>query len=485
MLSLKKIRKNRERILGLNERYLEYIRPHNLRKAFHIADDKILTKKILMSNEIPVPKMIGTINSHEEVDNFDFESLPNSFVIKPVHGSKGGGVEIFYNRDKDGKWIKGDGQRVSHFTIQAMCRDIVDGRYSLHNEPDIVLIEDRIKPHKVFRYHTFKGSPDIRVIVFNKMPIMSELRLPTEKSRGTANMSAGAIGAGVDIAVGKTTTANLGMSSDLLEHVPHTKVKVSGLRIPYWNRILEYSVNAAEITGLGYAGVDFLIDRERGPVIVEVNARSGLGIQLANNTGLRSRLKKAGDINVKSLKHGIRVAKDMFGGEIEEGIESMSGKEVIGLIEKAVVYYKGNVNETKTVRAKIDTGASITSLDEGLAREIGFAEALDYAQTILNKIPARFTEVSEVKRFSKENNLNQRLEEHPDIVGTAIIKQSSGITYRITVEVDIEISDTKFTSRANIIDRSGLTYMVLIGSRDLRRFLIDPTKKYLNGKLSK
>jgi glutathione synthase/RimK-type ligase-like ATP-grasp enzyme len=44
------------------------------------------------------------------------------------------------------------------------------------------------------------------------------------------------------------------------------------------------------MTGLGYLGVDMVIDRERGPLLLELNARPGLQIQVANQAGLRSRL---------------------------------------------------------------------------------------------------------------------------------------------------------------------------------------------------
>jgi len=44
-----------------------------------------------------------------------------------------------------------------------------------------------------------------------------------------------------------------------------------------------------ELTGLGYLGVDIVLDRIRGPLILELNARPGLNIQIANKAGLKSR----------------------------------------------------------------------------------------------------------------------------------------------------------------------------------------------------
>ena len=41
---------------------------------------------------------------------------------------------------------------------------------------------------------------------------------------------------------------------------------------------------------LGYVGVDFVIDANDGPVVLEANARPGLAIQVAHRHGLLQRL---------------------------------------------------------------------------------------------------------------------------------------------------------------------------------------------------
>jgi D-alanine-D-alanine ligase-like ATP-grasp enzyme len=46
------------------------------------------------------------------------------------------------------------------------------------------------------------------------------------------------------------------------------------------------------MTKLGYIGVDIVIDKNLGPLILEVNARPGLAIQVASGLGLLPRLKK-------------------------------------------------------------------------------------------------------------------------------------------------------------------------------------------------
>jgi glutathione synthase/RimK-type ligase-like ATP-grasp enzyme len=62
------------------------------------------------------------------------------------------------------------------------------------------------------------------------------------------------------------------------------------VEIPAFEHILEIAVRAADRTHLGYVGADVVIDAARGPVILELNARPGLAIQLANRAGLRPRL---------------------------------------------------------------------------------------------------------------------------------------------------------------------------------------------------
>jgi len=473
-MNLNKIRANSRKVLGLNERYLDYIRPENSRAAIKIADNKVVSKKVLQSNDIPVPKTITLIKSLKKLKEFNFETLSKSFVIKPVKGSRGNGVEIFYNRTKDGLWIGSNGKRFSLDDIQSLCQDILDGKFSLFNEPDMVLIEERIRPHKKFKYYTYKGTPDIRIIVYNKIPIMGMLRLPTEESEGKANLDLGAIGTGIDIAVGKSTTAIIGKNIPI-EYIPKYHLPLSGFKIPFWNRILNYAVKASMVSDLGFCAIDFLIDDEKGPVIVELNARPGLSIQLANEDGLRWRLRKARGLKVKNIEQGVRLGKDLFGGEIEEEIEEISGKQVIGLIENVLIYSKDEKNKV-LIKAKIDTGATISSIDVNLVKELGYTEVIEYADNILKDIPKNFNTIEEAREYSKVHNLSDILTQNIDIFDTAIIKSGNGIAYRISIKIKLEISGVILDNHLTVSNRDNLNYQIIIGERDLRNFLIDPGK---------
>jgi len=43
------------------------------------------------------------------------------------------------------------------------------------------------------------GLPDIRVIVYNRIPIVAMLRIPSKYSDGKANLHLGAYAAGIDL----------------------------------------------------------------------------------------------------------------------------------------------------------------------------------------------------------------------------------------------------------------------------------------------
>jgi len=474
MISLTQILKNRELVLGRNERQLNYIRHNNLRRAIKIADNKIISKKILRTNNIPVPQQIAVIKNRKELSSFDFEKLPLSFVIKPVKGVRGSGVEIFYNRNKEGKWIRSDKTKASINDLISLSQDIIDGKYSLFNEPDQILIEERIKPHKNFKYYAYKGTPDVRILVFNKIPIMSYVRFPTKESNGKANLDLGAIGAGIDMAVGKTTSAIIGKGK-LIENAPDNGLPLSGIKIPYWDKILRYAVEASKVTKLGFAAVDFLIDKDKGPVIVELNARPGLSIQIANQDGLRWRLRKAKGLKVKTIEQGIRLGKDLFGGEIEEEIEEISGKQVIGLIQN-VTFFSKDGKYKETIKCKVDTGADLSSIDRNLAIKLGFEEVIKDYEELYENIPKPLPSEEESKKII--NDIFDKLKDKFDYLsGIKYIKSSHGESLRAYIRINIKIEELDLETNFTIYPRNNLSFKVLLGNNTLNKFLIDPTKK--------
>jgi len=461
--------KNSRTILGMNARNLEFIRPNNLKKSKKIADNKLLSKKLLDSGGMPVPHLIAKVSSYDSLSQFDWETLPNSFVLKPNMGFGGGGILVVYakKKNRNDAWIKADGSIVTIEDIKAHIQNILEGSFSLSSTPDVAFFEERLKLHKTFKPYTYKGVPDIRIIVFNKVPVMAMLRLPTKESDGKANLQLGGIGVGIDLASGVTTTAVYGKQAKTIEYIPGTKLLLSGIKIPYWNDILSLCVRAQACSGLGYLGADIAIDRERGPVFLELNARPGLSIQIANQAGLKERLERVKGLKIKSSERGIRVGMNLFGGEVEEEVEGISGKKVIGSSE--TIQLIGKNGKSVTVEAKIDTGADSTSIDSEVAKQLGFEHVLiEFDQKVNGR-----NIIEETTRQEREKIFL----EIKDLADTILVKSSHGSSYRPMIRVEIEMDGIRIPAKVSVIRRKHMRYPVIIGKKNLRKFLVDINKR--------
>ena len=436
-----------------------------------IADSKLLCKRILEKNNLGVSALIAKIKTLTELEEFDWNSLPDSFALKPNRGFGGEGIVVVYARKKGrtDAWVKADGSVITTEDLKTHIRNILDGSFSLANTPDIAFFEERLKLLKLFKPYSFKGIPDIRVIVFNHVPVMAMLRLPTRASDGKANLQQGAIGVGIDLATGTTTTAIIG-KGQLIEYVPGTRLVLSGIKIPYWKEILRMSVEAQSLSGLGFLGADIAIDRDRGPVILELNARPGLSIQLANLAGLKGRLKRVSGLKIKTTERGIRVGKNLFGGEIEEEIEELSGKRVIGSIEKVKLVGKNGVEVE--VEAKIDTGADSTSIDTELAKQLGFEDVLSFFETIPKPDT---TDRTLIKKVSDDYDVRYK-DAHPDLKAITFIYSASGFGMRPKIELSLVLDGVEIPARVTVVSRIHLEYPIIIGRNNLRKFLVDVSK---------
>lgn len=113
------------------------------------------------------------------------------------------------------------------------------------------------------------------------------------------------------------------------------------------------------------------------------------------------------------------------------------GRTIIGLIERVVV--KGPKGEEKEVVARIDTGATASSIDVKLAADLKLGPVLK----------------------------------------SKVVKSASGTALRPVVAATIVIADRKIKTLFTLADRAHMKYRVLIGQNILieNKFLIDPTKK--------
>jgi alpha-L-glutamate ligase-like protein len=448
----------------MNSRNLDFIRPYNKRLSKRIADNKIFTKKILRKNGIQTPKLIARIKNTDDLKNFNWESLPNSFALKPNRGLGGEGIIVVYGKKKNGNWVRADRQELSIQDLKNHIINILGGDYSLAGTLDSAFFEERVKILKLLKPYSFRGIPDIRIIVFNNVPVMAMLRLPTKESGGRANLHLGGVCVGIDMATGVTTTAitkNLATQKEFfVDHIPNTRLSLSGIKIPNWKEILEISVKAQQATAIGYLGVDIMIDRERGPIVAELNARPGLGIQIANLAPLKIRLKKVEGLKIKTYSRGVRVGQDLFGGEIEEDVEDLTGKKVLGIFEKVILANPQN-RISKEIKAKIDTGAYSTSISNNLAIKLGY-----------EKIVNRFSQEA-IESFGIPNKDNFK---HPSFVDVVKINSAHGKTIRPKIKIKLTLGGITFETLATIAGREDLKYEVLVGRRDIRKFIVDPGK---------
>jgi alpha-L-glutamate ligase-like protein len=451
------LRKYRQ-FLTKNERNKIYLRKNNATgKA--IADSKYKTKKILAKNGVTVPQLMAHFKNEKDLEKFRWEDFEGNFVIKPESGYGGEGIIIIRRRGKwAGEWQKMNGEIITTQDIKLHCQEILAGKYSLHAMPDSVLVEERIKIHPLFLALTKSGTPDIRVIVYNRVPVMAMFRIPTEKSGGKANLHQGAMGLGIDLATGITTFGIEGNGEPVYRIYDFGKKKnrkVNGIKIPFWKEILETAIKCQEaLPSLGFMGVDVVLDKEKGPEVLEVNARPGLSIQICNRAGLRSRMEKVDEIEVRSVEHSITLAKYLFGENFFEKVEAKEKNKTIEAVEtirikiprgfkpeltKMTIIKKGK-HRMVEVRAKVDTGALRSSIDEKLAQKLGL--------------------------LGEEKVLYYR--HYKSALGKAAERPVIGLTFWL--------NGKKIVSAVNVANREGLRTRFLIGRKDLNGFLISAKK---------
>lgn len=275
-------------VLGMNSRNVEYISRYNPRHLYPVVDNKLNTKTLSEAKGIPVPELLGVIEGQWQLRRLQGMLAPlEKFVIKPCRGSGGKGILVITGRDGD-NFMKANGSILTLLDIRRHTNNILGGLYSLGGKPDSAMIEALIEYDEVFNEYTCGGAPDLRVIVFRGYPVMAMLRCATVASDGRANLHQGAVGVGIDIGSGRCLNA-VQHGHPITAH-PDTGKHFSELLIPYWQQILEMASGCFEMSGLGYIGCDIVLDRHKGPVILELNARPGLAIQVACGVGLSTRL---------------------------------------------------------------------------------------------------------------------------------------------------------------------------------------------------
>lgn len=277
-------------VVGLNQRNSDYIMRYNPRHLYPLVDDKVYTKQLALEKGIAVPELYAVLSTQHETAELDhIVETHQEFVMKPSHGSGGNGILVVDGR-LGNSYRKANGDLVSSAAIVHHASNIVSGMYSLGGASDQALIEYRVQFDPFFSHISYQGVPDIRVIVFRGVPIAGMVRLPTRASDGKANLHQGAMGIGIDL---QTGVSKGGVCDDkAIDRHPDTGYETTGLEIPHWDEIMKLAIRCADTVGLGYLGVDIVMDRNRGPLMLELNARPGLNVQIANQAGLHDKLKR-------------------------------------------------------------------------------------------------------------------------------------------------------------------------------------------------
>lgn len=417
----------------MNARMIDYIVKANSPASIRVANNKLATKKALQKAGLATPRLFSVVRNRSELKNVRWTRLPSSFVLKPTSSSGGGGIVVIFGRNKQGNWVKANKSEIFIPELKDHILDILDGNFSKSSVPDTAFFEQRVKIHADLKPYSVKGIPDIRVIIYNQVPVMAMLRLPTEESGGRANLHMGGIGVGIDLSGGFTTTAI--QHHRLITTLPGTRIPLSGIRIPFWNDILVLASRASTACGLNYVGVDIAIDREDGPLVLEVNARPGLDIQFANLAPLKSRLKRVEGLTTKSIEKKIQIAKNLFSEELEQEIEEVSGHTVLSIEEKIIIIdHDGGQH---SLLAKVDTGAYRTTIDESIAKKIGI--------------------------------------DKPIIIHKGV-RGALGTQTRPIIGLTMILRNKRIKTEASIVDRSHMKYDMILGRRDLKGFLVNPSK---------
>jgi len=286
-------------ILGMNNRNINYIAKYNERKNFPLVDDKLKTKKLANKHGISVPKLLGSIEYQVEINHFeDYITNQNGFVIKPAQGSGGKGILVIVRKD-NGKFIKPNGESLDSTDIKRHISNILSGLYSLGGKTDVAVFEKLVEFDDAFDGFSYEGVPDVRVIVYRGFPSLAMMRLSTSNSDGKANLHQGAVGVGIDIKTGKALNA-VQFDRPIKIH-PDTNKDLKELIIPFWDKILHLSAKCYEMTNMGYLGADIVIDKNLGPLVLELNARPGLAIQIANSTGALKRFNLIDNLKNRNM----------------------------------------------------------------------------------------------------------------------------------------------------------------------------------------
>ncbi|GAB7093995.1 hypothetical protein JCM30237_11470 [Halolamina litorea] len=291
-----------------NRDFISRYNPAPLMSGF----SKVQMKRLLHGLDIPTPETFMVVDDEATLAAFgSFLEEHDRFVVKPTDGSGGRGILVVRGRDSgDGRFATNRG-KLTEEAVVSHVRKLCFGGNADYGARSSAVVEAIVEPDGLLADRVESGVPDLRVIVLQGTPIMAMVRLPTVESNGTANIHTGAVAVAVDIASGTASGGYQQTRNAFVDVHPDTGASLE-FRIPEWESVLETATRASIASGFGYTGVDIVFDADRGPMVLEVNRRPGLGIQNANMDGLLHRLRfaesRADDTQFRTAAERVREA---------------------------------------------------------------------------------------------------------------------------------------------------------------------------------
>ncbi|WP_254763502.1 RimK family alpha-L-glutamate ligase [Natrinema marinum] len=205
----------------------------------------------------------------------------------------------------------------------------------------------------------------------------------------------------------------------------------------------EMARRAANVVGLDYAGVD-LVEGDEGWFVLEVNPTAGFkGLYEATQVSPAPYIAKlaieraGGEVDDERVQDLANVLDDSRPTAQPSGsVTQDTEPAVIGYTEEVVL---SGTSGSKSVLAKSDTGATRTSIDTGLAADIG---------------------AGPIKSITR--------------IRSGSSKQSKS---RPVVDVVVGVGGNQHTVTASVEDRSHMDYPVLLGRDILENYQVDVSRR--------
>ncbi len=351
-------------LLGLNARTLDYIKEHNDKKARKLADSKLATKDFLKAKWVSVVDTLLIVASFEDLEKLDIFELKLPFVIKPNAWFWGKWILIIDEKDSSWNFVLNDWTVMTKKELVSHLWFILEWFFSLSGNRDKVIIEKKVILDTWIELLWKFWLPDLRIILFNMVPVMAMFRIPTKESRWKANLHAWACWVWVDIATGKLTYISYKWKN--VKSVPWIW-DVRWIELPNWDKVLNLAVKVQEITKIWFLGCDIVLDKEDWPLLLEMNIRPWLAVQLANLSPLETRLKKVSWVFVDSVKKWVRLGRDLFWWNIDEKIENISWKKIVWSKEYVSIFF---LEKKHKYLSYIKPSSNISLIDRNFLIEI-------------------------------------------------------------------------------------------------------------------